>query len=71
MDEFIIWVKDIRLLLRKLNVSKSLTPDEIHLKRLKYLSSKESFMQCKFIEKCIEYEMIPSLWKTAKISFKE
>ena len=42
-------------------------PDEIYPKTLKYLSSNESFTSviCKLFEKCIKYEMIPYICKTA------
>ena len=41
-------------------------PDEIHPK-IKYLPSNKCFINeiSKLFEKCIEYEMIPYIWKTA------
>ena len=47
------------LKLSKLNVGKSIGPDEIHPKILKYLWSNES----KLSEKCIEYENSPLIKK--------
>ena len=45
-------------------------PYEIHSKILKYLSSNESFINAiyKLFEKCIEYEMISYIWKTAIVT---
>ena len=55
-----------KILLTKLDVSKSMGPDEIHPKILKYLSSNESFINviCKLFEKFIEYKMVQFIWKT-------
>ena len=61
--------KDLKtkLILSKLDVSKSVEPDKIHLKILKYLSSNESFTNAisKLFEKCKESAMIPYIWKIA------
>ena len=73
MDELKIRAKDIKQLLSKLVVSKSMVPDEIHPKILKYLSSNERFINaiCKLFEKYIEYEMISYICKTANCKKKK
>ena len=41
-------------------------PDDVHPEIFKYLSNESFFNSIsKLFEKCIEYEMIPSIWKTA------
>ena len=57
--------QDTKLLLFKMDDSKSMEPNDIHPKILKFLSSNESFINAisKLFEKCIEYEMIPYIWK--------
>ena len=59
--------EDVKVLLSKLDVSKSMGPDEIHPKILKFLSSNESFIAAitELFNKCIKDENIPSIWKTA------
>lgn len=59
--------EDVKMLLSKLDVSKSMGPDEIHPKILKFLSSNESFVSAitALFNKCIKDENIPSIWKTA------
>ena len=49
-----------------MDASKSIEPDEINPKILKYLSTNENFNNAisKLYEKCVEYEMIPYIWKT-------
>ena len=66
MDELIIRAKDIKLLLSKLDVSKSMGPDKIHPKISNNLSSNSSFINaiCKLFWKCVKYEMI---WETNAI----
>jgi hypothetical protein len=58
---------DVKLLLSKLDVSKSMGPDEIHPKILKFLSSNEDFINTitTLFNKCIKDENIPCIWKTA------
>ena len=65
MDEPIIF-KDVKVLLSKLDISKRMGHNEIDPKISKYLPN-ESFINSiyKLSEKCIEYEMIPYIWKTA------
>ena len=67
MCDLSISAEDVRVLLSKLDVSKSMGPDEIHPKILKFLSSNESFIFAitKLFNKCIKDENIPSIWKTA------
>lgn len=67
MCELSISVNDVKLLLSKLDVSKSMGPDEVHPKILKYLSSNDSFILAitQLFNKCIKDENIPSIWKTA------
>ena len=44
MCDLSISAEDVRVLLSKLDVSKSMGPDEIHPKILKFLSGNESFI---------------------------
>ena len=52
-----------------MDVAKSIGPDEIHPKILKYLSSNESFInaKCKLFEISIEYKRILYICETAII----
>ena len=67
MCDLSISAEDVRVLLSKLDVSKSMGPDEIHPKILNFLSGNEWFIFAitKLFNKCIKDENIPSIWKTA------
>jgi hypothetical protein len=58
---------DVKLLLSKLDTSKSMGPDEIHPKILKFLSTNDGFINAitTLFNTCISDETIPAIWKTA------
>ena len=61
--------EDVRLLLSKLDVGKSMGPDEIHPKILRFLSTNEDFINAITIlfNTCIKFKSIPNIWKTATV----
>ena len=69
MNQLIISVEDVRVMLVKLDVSKSMGPDDIHPKVLKFLSANEDFVNAVTIlfNKCIKDEILPDVWKTATV----
>ena len=60
IDKLKIYVKDIKVILSKLIISKNKGYDEIQAKTLKYSSLNESFINAisNVLEKWIEYEII-------------
>ena len=69
MNKLTISVEDVRLMLSKLDVSKSMGPDDMHPKVLKFLSANEGFVNALTIlfNKCIKDEILPDIWKTATV----
>lgn len=69
MSDLNICSAEVKILLSKLDVSKSMGPDEIHPKLLKYLSGNVDFVNTITIlfNKCIRDENIPNIWKTATV----
>ena len=69
MIDLAISDEEVRLLLSKLNVGKSMGPDEIHPKILRFLSTNVGFINALTIlfNKCIKDENIPNIWKTATV----
>ena len=59
--------EDVRL--SKLDVGKSMGPDEIHPKILKFLSTNEEFVNAITIlfNRCIKFKSIPNIWKMATV----
>ena len=55
--------------LKKLNIYKSMGPDNVHPKLLKNLAENSSFVKnlTQLYQKCVEECAIPSIWKTANV----
>ena len=69
MSDLSVSEEDVKLLLSNLNVGKSMGPDEIHPKILKFLSTNAGFVAALTLlfNKCIKDEKIPEIWKTATV----
>lgn len=69
MSDLTISEEGVRLLLSKLDVSKSMGPDDIHPKILKFLATNESFVNALTIlfNMCLKDEKLPNIWKTATV----
>ena len=69
MQDLVILSGDVRLLLSNLNVGKSMGPDGIHPKILKFLSKNEGFVNAITVlfNKCIKDGKIPEIWKIATV----
>ena len=69
MNELKITTEQVKVLLSKLNVGKSMGPDGIHPKILKYLSENEGFINAltTLFNNCIKNEKLPYIWKTATV----
>ena len=67
MEKLVISPDSVKKLLGNLNDTKSMGPDEIHPKLLKYLSNCDNFVIAltNLFNACISQECIPDIWKTA------
>ena len=67
MEKLVISSDNVKKLLGNLNDTKSMGPDEIHPKLLKYLSNCDNFVIAltNLFNACISQECIPDIWKTA------
>ena len=68
-DSVDITEEDVLSQLKKLNIYKSMGPDDVHPKLLKSLSDDPSFVRSLTLlyQKCAEECVIPNMWKTANV----
>jgi len=66
-NEFMVHPDSVAKLLKELDVNKSMGPDGVHPKLLKYLSHDQSFVDAVVLlfRACIAERCIPEVWKTA------
>ena len=59
----------VKKMLQELNMAKSMGPDDIHPKMLRYLSEDQQFVNAltELFNLCISGEEIPAIWKTATV----
>ena len=69
MAKLVIDPDKVKKLLSNLNQTKSMGPDNLHPKLLKFLSENHDFVEALtlLLNKCIEQECIPSIWKNAVV----
>ena len=69
MENIIIDSSSVKKLLAKLNQNKSMGPDNLHPKLLKFLAENVDFVTALtlLLNKCVEQECIPSIWKNAVV----
>ena len=69
MDDLVISQCDVKKLLLDIDINKSMGPDEIHPKLLKFLAADENFLKAltKLFNECVKQEVIPNIWKTALV----
>ena len=67
MEDLIILPRDVKQLLTEINMNKSMGPDDIHPKLLKFLASNDNFVKAltQLFNVCVKEESIPNIWKTA------
>ena len=69
MEGLEISPEQVKKLLLKLNENKSMGPDGLHPKLLKYLSENNNFVHSltNLLKRCVVEECIPDIWKTAVV----
>ena len=69
MQDLTILSADVHKLLLDLDINKSMGPDKIHPKLLKFLAGNDCFLKSltTFLNTCIKNEEIPLIWKTALV----
>ena len=69
MSDLSITPADVKKLLLALDINKSMGPDNVHPKLLKYLATNNTFVDAVtlLLNKCLHDETIPSIWKTASV----
>ena len=69
MEGLEISPEQVKKLLSKLNENKSMGPDGLHPKLLKYLSENNNFVHSltNLLKRCVVEECIPDIWKTAVV----
>ena len=66
-NELLVHPESVTKLLKELDVNKSMGPDGVHPKLIKYLSQDQSFVDAIVLlfRACITERCIPEVWKTA------
>ena len=69
MEKVVIESSNVKKLLSKLNDTKSFGPDNLHPKLLRFLAENENFVSALtlLLNKCVEQECIPTIWKNAVV----
>ena len=69
MEDLHILPCDVKKVLLELDINKSMGPDNVHPKLLKYLGSNDNFVECitLLFNTCIKEESIPNIWKRATV----
>jgi|TARA_B110000196_G_C21147904_1_gene667753 hypothetical protein len=69
MEKLNINESDVKKLLLNLKENKSMGPDNVHPKLLKLLAANDGFVKSltSLLNKCVEGECIPSMWKSALV----
>ena len=69
MEKLVIQPDKVKKLLSVLNQNKSMGPDNLHPKLLKFLAENSDFVNAitALLNKCIEQECIPAVWKNAVV----
>ena len=69
MQELIIDSDQVKKLLLKLNMNKSMGPDNLHPKLLRFLGENNDFVAAlaQLLNRCVEQECIPNIWKSALV----
>jgi len=68
-SEFIVHPESVAKILKSLDVSKAMGPDNVHPKLLRYLSANGSFVDAVVLlfSACATQQYIPEVWKTATV----
>ena len=69
MEDLHILPCDVKKVLLELDINKSMGPDNVHPKLIKYLGSNDNFVECitLLFNTCIKEESIPNIWKRATV----